>query len=115
MHDDELESDAVLSEAYVLVNGKRITFGDTNGPSKTVKCTYGIYRVLHPRHKPVLQQHYPSDGVYSRHVVRGRYKGGTPRVLETELLLMVMQGLYRSSKECLWSSDLVHVAVCSEC
>lgn len=114
-HDDELEYSAKIPEAYVLVNGQRISFKDTNGKERTVKCNYGISRVLHLRHKPCLKQHYPSDGVFSREVARGRYKGGTPRVSETELLSMMMQGLHRLSKECLWSSDLVNVTVCSKC
>lgn len=114
-HDEEHEYEARLPEAYVLVNGHRISFVDTGGKMRTVKCNYGVSRVLHLRHKPSLKQHYPSDEVHSREVTRGRYKGGTPRVSETEILSMMMQGLYRCSKECLWSSDLVNVTVCSKC
>lgn len=65
----------------------------------TMKCSYGIMRRVHIRHKPVLKQHYyPSRPVYSIESSKERYRMGTPRFSETELLYMIIRGLYTLSR-----------------
>lgn len=112
---DERKVDHVLPRAYVTVGGERITLEDTGGVTRTVMCSYGIMEVLQLRHTPLLKQHYPSTITRSLKVPRGRYRRGTPRLGETELLSMMMQGLYSCSNEAVLTTDASIIAKCSVC
>ena len=112
---DELGFEPRIPVAYVTHNGKRIEFRDTNGDTRTVKCQYGIMRVMQLRHLSSLKQHYPSSRINSLTVPRGRYRSGTPRTGETEIISMMMQGLNICASEAVISSDKAIVTVCSRC
>jgi hypothetical protein len=54
-HEDELDYNTEIPEAYVVQDGTRISFKDTNAEMRTVKCNHGIIRILHLRHIPSLK------------------------------------------------------------
>ncbi|OAP53943.1 hypothetical protein AYL99_11823 [Fonsecaea erecta] len=80
-----------LPKGDVVVRGKRLTFTDTTKKLRTVRATYGIMRILQLRHIAALKHHYLSTVFRSITVPRGRYRMGTPRLSEGELLAIVMQ------------------------
>ncbi len=114
-HADELATAPSIPSAYVTMNGNNIEFLDTNGSTRTVRCSYGIMRVMQLRHVSSLKQHYPASPINSITVKRGRYREGTPRLGETELFSMMMQGLTTCASEAIISSDKVNADVCSTC
>lgn len=113
--DDEKKVPAKLRTAYVCVNGKPLEFTDSNGQKRVIKCSYGIMGVLQLRHISSLKQHYPSRPVRSLKTRRGRYRDGTPRVGETDLLSLLMRKLFKLAKECVITTDLAKFTVCSIC
>jgi hypothetical protein len=112
---DERKVGHVLPKAFVMANGKKITLKDTHNVERTIMCSYGIMEVLQLRHTPLLKQHYPSTITRSIKVPRGRYRRGTPRLGETELLSMMMQGLYSCPNEAVLSTDGCIMVKCSIC
>lgn len=112
---EEFRTRAELPEAYVTMNGNKIEFKDTDGTTRMVKCNYGIARVMQVRHMPVLKQHYPSEVIRSIEVPRGRYRSGTPRMSETELISMMMQNLIRNVSDAVQSSGFSDFTKCSVC
>jgi hypothetical protein len=112
---EERRTRAELPEAYVTMDGERIRFRDTDGSMRTVKCNYGISWIMQVRHMPVLKQHYPTEPVMSLEVPRGRYRSGTPRMSETELLSMMMQNLHRNVSDAVQSSGFSDFTMCSVC
>jgi hypothetical protein len=48
-HTDELGVEAKIPSGFVLYNGKKITIKDTGGNERTIRCNYGIMRLLHLR------------------------------------------------------------------
>jgi len=112
---DENAIKPVIPTAYVTANGNKIVFEDGIVGKRTVKCNYGIMRVQQLRHVSALKQHYPSSATNSITVPRGRYRSGTPRTGETELLSMMMQGGNVAVSEALVNSDKVNADVCSVC
>lgn len=63
---------------------------DTAGSTSVVKATYGIMRVIQLRQMSGLKRHYSATDFKSFTVPRGRYKMGTPRLSEGELMAMMM-------------------------
>lgn len=112
---DELKTEATSPTAYIVANDSRISFKDTNAKTRTLKCNYGIMRVMQLRHVSSLKQHYPASAISSITVKRGRYREGTARLGETELFSMMMQGLNLCVSEAIVGSDKVNVDVCSMC
>jgi len=112
---DEKRVSPILRTAYIYANGKRLEFMDSNGEMRAVKCSYGIMSILQLRHIAALKQHYPSTITRSLIVKRGRYREGTPRVGETDLASILMQGLKVLAKECVVTSDLANFTICSGC
>ena len=112
---DETVVTPTIPSAYVTDNGKRIVFADGSMGKRTVVCNYGIMRVQQLRHVSALKQHYPSSATNSITVPRGRYRSGTPRTGETELLSMMMQGGNVAVSEALINSDKVNADICSVC
>ncbi|KAH7001768.1 hypothetical protein B0J12DRAFT_747803 [Macrophomina phaseolina] len=88
---EQRKIEPTLPTAYVTMEGKKIEFMDEKVGMRTVRCSYGIMRLLQLRHLSVLKQHYPSTVVRSIKVPRGKFRLGTPRLGETELLSMMMQ------------------------
>lgn len=78
-----------------------MVFKETSDSERTVKCSYGISRGVDLMHEPLLKQHYPTRGREVHQVTRGRSRGGTPRVSETELISMMTQRLDIVARECL--------------
>jgi hypothetical protein len=113
-HDEKTVS-SKLRRARVYMYGKPLKFRDSNGEMRTIKCSYGIISVLQLRHISSLKQHYPSTVTRSLTTKGGRYRGGTPRVGETDLLSITMQGLNVLAKECVTTSDLADFAIYSGC
>lgn len=113
--EDMLKIEPKLPAAYVLHKGKKIEFTEQNGSTRTVRCNYGIARLMQLRHLPSLKQHYPSTPVRSITVPRGRYREGTPRTGETELISMLMGGQSVHTAENVQAADGVHKDVCSIC
>lgn len=87
---NEINTKPSLLAAYVTVGGSKIVFTDTNGTLRTIMCNYGIMRVMQLRRVSSLKQYYPASAVSSITVKRGRYREGTARLGETELLSMMM-------------------------
>ncbi len=112
---DEREVPPLLPTAYVTMNGSVLQFLEKNGTKRQVKCNYGIMSTLQLRHISALKQHYPSTVTESILVPRGRYRRGTPRLGETELVSMMMQGLNSCVRDAVVSSDLCYVSICSVC
>lgn len=113
--DDEKTIAPKLRTAVVYMHGKPLEFVDSDGKKRVIKCSYGIMSILQLRHIPSLKQHYPSTVTKSLTTKRGRYRGGTPRVGETDLLSIMMQGLNVLAKECVVTSDLANFTICSVC
>lgn len=113
--DDEKQVSPKLRTAYVCVNGKPMEFMDSNGQKRVIKCSYGIMNVMQLRHIPSLKQHYPSGPVRSLKTRRGRYRGGTPRIGETDLLSMMMRNLDKLAKESVVTTDMTRFTICSIC
>lgn len=114
-HTDELTVEPRIPSAFLTHNGKKVSFKEESGATRVVKCGYGIMRLLHLRHTPLLKQHYPSSATTSVTVPRGRYREGTPRTGETELLSMMMQGMNLLTAETVKASDDSYQDVCSIC
>ncbi|KAI8930487.1 hypothetical protein NX059_012437 [Plenodomus lindquistii] len=115
-HSEELKHECDLPEAYIIVNGKKPIFIDSEGKERTAKSNNRISRVLHLKHKPSLKQHYPTALTRPIEVPRGRYNVGMSRISETELLsMMMMQKPMTCAMECLGNSDMSHVQVCLIC
>lgn len=112
---DEIKVEPKTRQAYVYMNGKVLEFKDSDGKMRKIKCSYGIMPLLQLRHISALKQHYPSAAVRSIKTKRGRYRGGTPRVGETDLLSMMMAGMYLLAMECVITTDLAVFSVCSLC
>jgi hypothetical protein len=112
---DERKVPHRLPKAYVTVGGEKLSFTDSNSCVREVMCSYGIMEVLQLRHTSLLKQHYPSTITRSLKVPRGRYRRGTPRLGETELLSMMMQGLYSCANEAVLTTDAVVMVKCSVC
>lgn len=112
---DERKVSPTLRTAVIYMNGKPLEFIDSDGTKRTIKCSYGILGVLQLRHISSLKQHYPSRPVYSLKTKRGRYRNGTPRVGETDLLSIMMRGLYTLAKECVVTTDECIFTICSIC
>jgi hypothetical protein len=74
---------ATLPSGVVMMYGNPLKIEEKDGHRRTVKASYSIMRVLQLRHIAALN---------STLVLIGRYKLGTPRLLERELLVMMMQG-----------------------
>lgn len=113
--DDEKRVGSRLRTATVYMNGKRLEFTDSNGEKRVIRCSYGIMSILQLRHISSLKQHYPSTPVRSLMTKRGRYRGGTPRIGETDLLSLMMQNLNVLAKECVVTTDLTKFTICSVC
>jgi len=113
--EDMLTIKPELPKAFLLHKGNKVVFTEQNGMERTVRCEYGIARLAQLRHLPALKQHYPSSAVRSVTVPRGRYRGGTPRTGETELLSMLMGGQNIHTAENVQASDGSYQTVCSCC
>lgn len=112
---DELKIEPTTATALLTMYGRKISFKDTNKIERTIKCNYGIMRVLQLRHLSSLKQHYPASPVSSITVRRGRYREGTPRLGEMELFSMLMQNLSQCVSEAVTSDGSSIVTVCSGC
>lgn len=112
---EQRKVEPTLPTAYVTVEGSKVEFMDGDRGLRTVKCSYGIMRLLQLRHLSVLKQHYPSTVVRSIKVPRGKFRLGTPRLGESELLSMMMQKMYACPSEAVMTSDLTVDYVCSVC
>ena len=104
-----------LPHGTMLVNGKELTFNDEKMGKRTVKATYGIMRVIQLRHVSSLKHHYASMNFNSVTILRGRYRQGTPRLSEGELISMIMQGMPSSVRDAVDSDDKCSVPLCSVC
>jgi hypothetical protein len=113
--EDQKKVEPKLPNGYVVVNGKRLRFTDTTGTKRTVRATYGIMRVLQLRHIAALKHHYPSTNFVSITIPKGRYRQGTPRLGEGELLAMMMQNTPSNVRDSIISSDMCIVPKCSVC
>ncbi|KAK2591530.1 hypothetical protein QQS21_010780 [Conoideocrella luteorostrata] len=89
--EDQKKIKVNLPSGTIVVNGKSLTIKDTDGSMRKIKATYGIMRVMQLRHISALKHHYPSTTFRSITVPRGRYRLGTPRLSEGELMAMIMQ------------------------
>ncbi|KAK5162657.1 uncharacterized protein LTR77_011263 [Saxophila tyrrhenica] len=87
------EVEPKLPSGVLMANGKELRFKDQKVGMRTVKATYGIMRVLQLRHVASLKHHYASTDFRSVTVPRGRYRQGTPRLSEGELVSMMMQNM----------------------
>jgi len=83
--------------------------------TRTVRATYGIMRVLQLRHMASLKHHYASTDFRSLTVPRGRYRQGTPRLSEGELISMMMQNIPSCVRDAVDSDDKCSVTLCSGC
>jgi hypothetical protein len=90
---DEKKVGYVLLKAYVSMNNRKLEMEDSDTKRRTVMYSYGIMEVLQLRHAPLLKQHYPSTITTSIEVPPGRYRRGTPRLGERELLATMMQNM----------------------
>jgi hypothetical protein len=99
----------------VLVKGKRLEFMDTNSVQRTVGFSYGIMTILQLRHVAALKHHYPSTIFESITVPRGRYRGGTPRLGEVEIMSIIMQMLPACVRDVINKSDKCTTDICSGC
>ena len=97
-----------LPSTYITMYGNKLETSKADGTKRTVRCSYGIMNVLQLRHISALKQHYRST------IPRGRYRRGTPRVGETELLSALMQNLKTCTKKAVVSTDLSYVTICSD-
>jgi hypothetical protein len=93
----------------------RLTFVDPAVGPRTVKASYGILRVLQLRHISALKQHYLSTVYRSVTVPRGRYRQGTPKLSEGELMSIMMQNCPSSVRDALLSDGMVSVGWCGVC
>ncbi len=113
--EDQKKVEARLPNGYVVVNGKRLSIKDTNGSTREIKATYGIMRVMQLRHMSSLKHHYPSTTFNSITVPRGRYRLGTPRLSEGELMAIIMQNCSAAVRDALITDNLVVFTSCSKC
>lgn len=113
--DDEKNVEAKLLNGPVMMNGTMLKVREGNGSTRTIRASYGIMRVVQLRHLAALKHHYPSTIFSSLTVPRGRFRQGTPRVGEGELLAMMMQDMTANVRDCANSSDAVYVTTCSHC
>lgn len=105
----------ILPNGIVVMNGKELTIKDTNGVMRTIKATYGIMRVMQLRHMSALKHHYPSTTFSSVTIPRGRYRLGTPRLSEGELLALIMQRCPATVRDAIITDNLVVFTSCSVC
>lgn len=113
--EDQKKIKPTLPSGCVLVNGKGLWFNDVEGKPREIKATYGIMRVMQLRHMSALKHHYPSTTFNSITVPRGRYRLGTPRLSEGELMAIIMQNCPASVRDALITDNLVVFTSCSRC
>lgn len=58
--EEEMEVEPKLPSGVVMMIGQDLEFTDSGIGKRTVKCSYGIMRVLQLRHISALKQHYSS-------------------------------------------------------
>lgn len=107
-----------LPQAFIMdpLGKKKLTIKSVaDGSINNVRCSYGYINLLHLRHMSSLKHHYPSETFRGATVPRGRYRGGTPRLGECELMAMYMQQLPITVRDSVISSDLCEITVCSAC
>lgn len=112
---DQKRQPPSLPNGEVVVNGKRLTIMDTDGSMRTIRATYGIMRIMQLRHMSALKHHYPSTSFQSITVPRGRYRLGTPRLSEGELLSLIMQRCPAVVRDAIITDNLVVFTSCSVC
>ncbi|KAI1291210.1 hypothetical protein F5Y03DRAFT_400881 [Xylaria venustula] len=83
---EELEVEPMIKTGAVEMYGKRLSFKNSDGTIRVIRCNYGIGRLTQIRHMAVFKQHFPRSSVMGNKVPRGKMRGGTPRLGETELL-----------------------------
>ena len=113
--EDEKKVVPKLRSGTVIVNGRELTFEEEDKTKRVVKASYGIMTILQLRHVASLKHHYPSKVYWSVTVPRGRYRQGTPRTGEAELMSMMMQCLPACVRDAVVTSDMCIVHRCSVC
>lgn len=114
-YEDQITQSSETKQAYILIDGKKFTFVDEDGHERTLMCNYGIANIMHLRHMPVLKQHYQSTPVRSLTVKKGKNRGGTARLGETEILSILMQGGATTVSEQIETADKSDITKCSVC
>jgi hypothetical protein len=72
----------------------------------SIRASYGIMKILQFRHVAPLKHLFPSKIYRSLTVPRRRYRAGTPRLEEAELMSVMMQMLTRCVSDAVTSSDI---------
>ncbi len=113
--EDQKKIEPKLPSGTLSANGNVLRFRDGKLGMRTIKATYGIMRVLQLRHVASLKHHYASTDFKSLTVPRGRYRQGTPRLSEGELISMMMQNMPSCVRDAVDSDDKCSVTLCSVC
>jgi hypothetical protein len=108
--EDQKKIVPTLPKGRVMMKGKVLKW-----KHGTIRASYGIMTILQLRHIATLKHHYPSTAFTSITVPRGRYRGGTPRLGEAELMSLMMQMVPACVRDSLITSDKCIVPVCSIC
>lgn len=111
--EEQKEVEPHLPTGILTMYGNPLAIKEKDGSTRTIKASYGIMRLLQLRHLSGLKHHYPSTTFLSMTVPKGRYRQGTPRLGEGELMSMMMQSLPCNVRDALNSSDMCSVTLCS--
>jgi hypothetical protein len=107
----------IIRTAMILdpVTSEPITMKNAKGEIVNMRCSYGIVQIMRLKQVAAMKAHYPAEPIKSMMVPKGRYKSGTPRLGEGEILAMHMANLHNCISDALITADLVTTEICMDC